>query len=352
MGPRILYLSQMELPSKSAHSIQILKTCAALSHLGLKVVLVVERGILTPKQVQELYGVMPSKDGFSVVESRRTTASLLRLCGVFLPHIPWNRPPATILYTRSQRWARLAIRTRPLHRLPVVFETHRKAGIFKNDPETGREEPLERRKRVEWIFRRADGVVCAAGATHRGLLAQGVRSLHLWYGWTHTGFWSRGPLFSLAYAGTKDLDLVLDAFGRIPQVKLTVYGVPGEMADRLSPPPNVELEGFLPHAALLERLGGHGGFIATNEGIKLADYLSFGGLVFAPDLPSVREVLKDGAFYFRFGDAASLAMSIQGALASPRLCQLASRRLVKRGAEFAWPGKGKRLRDFLFSLLP
>jgi len=340
MTSYLVYLTQMELPSTKAHSIQILKTCAALTHFGIPVKLVVKKGTLSVGEIEQTYGVDPVPSLLSVIESRRSLATLLSLRG-----------GKTVFYTRSQRWARLAIRTRPLHRVPVVFETHRKAGIFKNDPETGIWEPRDRRERIEWIFRRADGVVCAVEATYRWLKSQGIRSLHLWYGWTHEGLFASGPPTSLAYAGTKNLSLLLEAFGYMPWAKLTVYGVPKELRKSLSVPSNVELKGFLPHVELLAEITKHGGFVATNEGIKLADYLSVGGLVFPPDLPSVREILGGGAIYFRFGNADFVADSIKMAVSYPRMCRFIFLNAQERRGEFLWPEKGMSLAGFICSIL-
>ncbi len=337
MEPRVVYLTQMEVPTKKAHGVQILKTCAALTRFGIQVVLVVEKGVLSAAEVERDYGVAPEPSLFSVVEGRRSLATLLSFGG-----------RGTVFYTRSQRWARLAIRTRPLHGVPLIFETHRKAGVFKNDPETGLGEPLERRRRVEWVFQRADGVVCAVEATQKWLKGLGVSSHHLWYGWTHRLSSSGAPL-SLAYAGTKDLEVVLEALRLLPWVRLTVYGVPPHLASSLPPPENVEYKGFLPHARLLRELQRHGGFIATNEGIKLADYLSLGGVIFAPDLPSVREILGEGAVYYRFWDASSLASSIGYAVSSARVCRIVSLWARERRKAFSWPEKGEVLLEFIRS---
>jgi len=341
MQQRLVYLTQMELPSRSAHSIQILKTCAALSHYGFKVILVVEKGGITPEEVQKAYGVEPVPERFSVVEADRQWRTLLRFQG-----------RETLFYTRSQRWARLAIRTRPLHRVPVVFETHRKAGIFKNDPETGIHEPLERRKRIEWIFRHADGVVCAVEDTYKGLRLRGINALHLWYAFTHTKMECQSSPLSFAYAGTKDLEVVFKAFSRLPWVQLTVYGASDRLRAGVSPPPNVALQGFYPHSELLNRLRSHGGFVATNEGIKLADYLSLDGLIVAPDLPSVREVLGRGAVYFRFGDPDAMANAISSAITSPRAGCLLLRVAGEKREGFLWPEKVGRLVEFLKGIPP
>ncbi len=339
MPPRLVYLTQMELPSKSAHPIQIIKTCAALTHYGFQVTLVVEGGGITPEEIRESYGVEPVAERFSVLKAGRDWRTLLRLAEV-----------ETLFYTRSQRWARLAIRTRPLHRVPLIFETHRKAGIFKNDPETGIDEPLERRKRIERVFRKAEGVVCAVEATQKRLASQGVRSLYLWYGWTHAGFDAKGSPFSLAYAGTKDLEVVMEAMKLLPEFSLTVYGASQGIRDRFFAA-NVAFEGFLPHARLLERLRAHGGFIATNEGIKLADYLSLGGPIFAPNLPSVREILGRGGTYYRFKDPSSLARAVRETLLSPEQQAILSRFLAEKRECFAWPRKAEVLKRFLLDFL-
>lgn len=335
---RVVYLSQMEVPSRKAHSIQIFKTCAALSQLGVQVVLVVAKGRLSPQEIEETYGVSPRGANFSMVEAKRDWRLLLSLRG-----------ERTVFYTRSQRWARLAINTKPLHRRPIVFETHRKAGVFKNDPETGISEPLERRKRIEWIFNRADGVVCAVEETHRRLLSLGVSSLHLWYGWTHRGFEARGEGLSLAYAGTKDLGVVMGAMGLLPGLRLTVFGGGEEDKNRFRAH-NVEFADFLPHRKLLEKLRDYSGFIATNEGIKLADYLTLRGVIFAPDLPSVREILGTGAVYYNFGSSESLAFALK-ALFSQRYRVVLCGHTVAKMDEYLWPEKGRRLKGFLLGFV-
>jgi hypothetical protein len=118
---RITYLHSAPVPSRSANSIQVMRTCDTLTSLGHDVTLVAIDGCptVTDEQVHAQYGTQSfslrrTADGARFGPLRRYVRSL--------DHVLWaRRSRADVLYGRDP--ITLALATRLLRR-PAVLELH------------------------------------------------------------------------------------------------------------------------------------------------------------------------------------------------------------------------------------
>ncbi len=332
---KLVYFTFMELPSNRAHSIQIIKTCTALTHWDVQVDLVVSKLEEDPRDLWLRYGVAPLDGMMGIVSLKGKMGALSLLMS-----------GNTVAYTRSTRWARFLLDFQWIHGAPVVFETHRKSLFHKRDPETGEGRAREdERERLRSIFRRVSGVVCAHGSTWSSLRAMGTKSLLLWYGWTHEVSRAQGPPWKVGYASYKDQPILLRALEEVPGLELHIFG--GQEEIRKVGKSTLVVHPYMPHAKLMEELVKVGVMVSLDEGLKLADYLSLGGAIVAPDLPSTREILGKEACYFSYGSPLSLAKAFVRIKESPWLFSRLKENALSRSRLYLWPWKAGRLKAFL-----
>jgi len=327
----------MDLPSPKAHALQIMETCSALGHVGVQVYLVVSSLRGASNEVWERYGVTPPPEAVEILPLKEKRKSLHLLLSA----------QSSVAYTRSVRWARFLLDTSWLHGTPVVFETHRKSLYHKRDLETGLGRAGSKEMaRLDDIFHRSWGVVCAHGTTWAKLKSRGVNCLCLWYGWTHEGYASHGPPWKVGYAGYKEVNFLAEAIRQVPGLELHVFGSPqpGEKAAGKS---RVVFHPFMPHRELIKALAQTGVMVSLDEGLKIADYLSLGGAIVVPDLPSTREILGKGAVYFSFGSSESLADVLREIKEAPRFFEALKRAAARRRVLYLWPHKALELKTFL-----
>ncbi len=337
---RVVYLTFMDLPSTKAHALQIVETCTALTHWGVRVDLVVAGLKEDPKNLWEQYGVAPVDGMMRLIPLRRKVNVIPLLSG-----------KNVVAYTRSTRWARFLSDFQWLHKTPVVFETHRKSLYHRRDTETGAS--LARTteiKRLEEVFNRVQGVICAHGTTWALLRSRGIKSLLLWYGWTHPISKSQGPPWKIGYASAKEDPLLLEAIKDLPGLELNIFGS-SKKGENMVGSAYVKTHPFTPHARLMGKLAEMGIMVSLDEGIKLADYLSLGGAIVAPDLPSTREILGKAACYFTFGSSSSLALALKRIKESPQLFSRLKKEAFRRSSAYSWPQKAERINPFLEEIL-
>ena len=334
----------MDLLSRRAHVIQIVKTVASLSFLGLKVKLIVKKAGRNPEYALEDIGIQRGTENLEIVEYKRDKLPLLLA-------------EKAVFYTRSITWARKLLRLKVIHRNPVVFETHRKLVYYKNDPETGITKGLKSKGILDYIYSKADGVVCACKRTHEELERRGINAIHLWYGWTHRmgRNISTSQGIDMGYIGfKKELYTIVEALKNIPfKFRFHTFGgreaeieefrnkIDAGIRDRLI------FHGFIKHKDLYSRAKICGTMIAANEGIKLADYLTIASAIIAPDLPSVRDILGDSACYFKFNDLDSMREAITQVVADSAFYLSLRRKSAGLRAKYMWPHKGMELLKFI-----
>ena len=353
----ICFLHPFRLPSVSAHSIQILQTCLALAEAGARVCLQVKRPPGAPPLDEAAalasYGLQPHP----------------RL------HIEWLPTAHNGIAGLAARWhirrahrdvvfyarhLRLAVTAAHARRGPVIVEAHNL------EPDTGRAVAL------------ADGIVCITAALQARIreafapvsplivIPDGVdlsrfRPLH-----------GDGPP-RLLYTGQlmewKGVDVLLRALAQLPGMSaLIVGGQPGPdprrdalsaLATDVGVAHRVAWIGHVPphEVAALVRPGDigvvptrarHGEEFSASP-LKLFEYMALSLPIVATDLPSLRDVIRDGdnGVLFRDGDAHALADAVRRLLADPtRRAAMAAQALHDAGG-YSWAARAARILAFI-----
>lgn len=338
--PGLIYFQPMAFPTSKTTTIQIARTVGALSR-DTEVLFVVESltaglGEIRPA-VRHWYGVEWSERVTTLAVSRRRCRG---------PAFPWTlrrilaaAPAGAPFYTRSLPLAARLLRYRFLHRRKVFFESHKKQGYLREDPVVDSpyasirqafEAAGDARPLIQRVYRRADAVFFL----HRHSLeaARRDRSVRageqLWYGLRHGPPPPPPPATGASFVFCGDIhphkliDLLLDALDLVlTDARITVYG--GDTAQiaawraKVAGRPCAARIAFhprLPHTELQQALRRHRFGIATQEGVKVVDYLENGVTPVIPDIPSYREVLDERhAVFFAPDDPASLAHALDHA---------------------------------------
>jgi glycosyltransferase involved in cell wall biosynthesis len=222
---------------------------------------------------------------------------------------------------------------------------------------------------VDTGYRRADGVVCLVGRTRR-ILAEAypaTPTVLLWHSTepdpaltydpaAREGIYYVGNLY-----GYYQPDVLIEALGQLPGQNLYLVGG-NEEADVARVRAGAERAGltervhFLGHVAptqLAEFYRRARVVVSLFAGQKLAEYLSRGLPIVAPDLPIFPEVLRDGqtCLLFAPGDAGSLASALRRVIEDPGLaCRLAANALAE-ARRHTRPERARRLIEFLEGLV-
>jgi len=79
--------------------------------------------------------------------------------------------------------------------------------------------------------------------------------------------------------------------------------------------------------------------------LKLFEYMAAGRPIVASDLPSIREILRDGenALLVEPGNASALAAAIQRILADPELAAALARAALDQVPAYSWERRAQRL---------
>jgi len=353
----ICFLHPFRLPSVSAHSIQILQTCLALAEAGARVCLQVKRPPGTPPRGEAAalacYGAQPHPRLH--IEWLPTTHN-----GIAGLAARWHirRTHRNVVF--YARHLRLAVTAAHAHRGPVIVEAHNL------EPDTGRAVAL------------ADGIVCITAALQARLreaftpvapmvvIPDGVDLSRF------TPLRGDGPP-RLLYTGQlmewKGVDVFLRALAQLPGLPaLIVGGQPGPdprrdalraLATEIGVANRVVWAGHVaPHAvAALVRPGDigvvptrarHGEEFSASP-LKLFEYMARGLPIVVADLPSLRDVVRDGenGVLFRDGDPYALADAVHRLLVDPtRRAALAAQALRDAGS-YSWAARAARILAFI-----
>ncbi len=366
---KILYPVPEFLPGKSARFIQILSTCRALAVAGCQVSLCAGmRPGVDPMAVFRAYGLDIPR-GLSVVR-------LPVLRGALSWHVPFHfsfllkaaKEPG-VLFVRYLKLANFLLRNRWVHQRPVVFEAHE---IFhKTTEKPGRAPAL---KAMEaYVYRQADAVIAITGSLADeiaglfgrkvdGVIPDGVAPEFL-------EIRRRGPGSFLLYTGQlfpwKGVEVFIRALPDLPGERAVIVGGAGEALDRMKRlaaeigvAGRVEFAGTVPHAQVKEFLcearvavlpNLPGGVSRFTSPLKLFEYMAAALPVVASDLPSLREVLRDGenAILVPPGDPAALAAGIRRVLADEALALRIAANARGDAAGYTWENRARRIRDVL-----
>ncbi|HZO25937.1 MAG TPA: glycosyltransferase family 4 protein, partial [Chloroflexota bacterium] len=292
----------------------------------------------------------------------------------------------TAIVTRDPRLTWTFLRTRPLHRRPVVYEVHE---IFSTrarenqslDPAEIRGVADRTRALEAGVFEQADlllpltqacaeilqeayrvppekiAVVPDATTPPVGLLpARDAGSRTVVYA---------GQLYPW-----KGVDTLLRATALLPEARLVVLGGRGSPDDPdlvacrqvvcdLGISDRVDFRGFVPHGEVRATIAGAGAAVLPlpdnlmaryfTSPLKLFDYMAAGVPIVASDLPTVREVLADGdnALLVAPGDPDGLAAAIRRLLVNPGLADRLRRTAFDQVNAYTWDARAARILEAL-----
>jgi glycosyltransferase involved in cell wall biosynthesis len=382
----ILYLADIRFPLERANGIQTMQTCWALAARGHRVALLVRPDTAAvPRDPYAFHGLPLIAD--LVIERTRVAGPpaarrlmyLARACARAA-----GRHRADAVLTRDLGVASVLLRLPRGVRPPVVYESHGFA------PEVGRELPglvtgapaassaklsrLARRERRVW--RLADGYVTITETLRAELAARfGPRGPHavipdgvrLPRDRRFTPAPVRQPP-TVAYAGHlypwKGVEVVLHALAGLTDIRgLIIGGHPAEpdlgrlerLAAGLGLGDRVTFTGPVEPAGVAARLLDVDVLVLPNTAtsmsarytspLKLFEYLAAGKPIVASDLPSLREVLRDGetAVLVPPGDAPALGQGIRRVVSDPDLAARLARAAFDAAADYSWDRRAARL---------
>ena len=330
---RILYLADIRFPIERANGIQTMETAYALASLGHDVELGVRPDTQSPPRDPFQFYALPRADRLRFARAPVTGPYALRR----LHYLAWavlraRRRAADVIFTRDLGVARAILRVPRVGRPAVVYESHGYAPVFAatidelvigtRPASASKLRRLERRERSVWT--RAEGYIATTQVLVDELSRQwGVRS-----NVTVVPNGVRLPASRefpvppppgrpiAAYAGHlypwKGSDVFLQALAELKAVRgLVIGGHPREadwtrvhrLAERLGIADRVTFAGFVPAPEVLERLAAASIVVVPTTGtasarftspLKLFEYMASGRPIVATDLPSIREIIRDG----------------------------------------------------------
>ena len=389
---QIIYAANIRFPMERANSIQITHTCAALARAGVKVRLVVRRTCDLPtKQCLSFYGLTPHPNlivhRLPVLNTHWSLALWNR--SYTLATLAWLLTAARLsqpdlILLRDLSLARILLKYKGLFDLPVVYESHEISHVIYRNLHTHlpdcpqlAPEYIERIERSErYVYQHADAVVTITHA-----LADAVEQT-----FGRRAMVSVVPdaaacpsepteaqdigrrLDSIYYIGQlypwKGVDTLVRAMPRLASRRLVIVGGLPYESDRtrleslsrdLGVADRVTFTGFVPPAQVREHLSRAAVAVLPlpdnpmarrfTSPLKLFEYMAAGVPIVASDLPSLREVLRDGenALLVAPGDPEALARGIDRLLSDRALSARLADQARKDVAAYTWPRRAQSL---------
>jgi glycosyltransferase involved in cell wall biosynthesis len=369
--PRLLYLSNGNIPSRWAHTVQTLKTCEALAELVPAAELVIAESLrdrIAPRfDLWQWYGIsrpfpvtrLPlwlwrRSPLFESVRERRFSWIAPRYAA---------RARAALVWTRSYPIADACA----ARGIPLIFERHspspemwaprlRRLGAapalrgFVTNAESLRAAHVEAGIPDAKLAAFANGVAPQLLAVQRGDAAAARRSLGLATG-------DRIALYAGSLSEEKGLATLLAAARALPNVRFEVLG--GSEADvarwRERASGNVSLRGFVANAQLASWFAAADVGLFPNSArdpiasstspLKVLEYVAASLPVVASAIPAVTHWLRDGetAFLCAPDDGAALAAAILRALSDPATAAAGATRARAEAAPFTWRERTRRI---------
>ena len=390
---RILYLADIRFPLERANGIQSMETCHALARRGHAVTLIVRPDThVPPRDPYAFYGV-PRIPALTIelapsapVASARRAAYVSYAIGRAIGHARQD-----LIFTRDLGVAALVLRLPRGARTPLVYEAHGIAAdvarslpaLLTNAPAAAPSKLRRLERRDARVWQGADGYVTitaglATELTRRfggreriAVIPDGVRippAAHATEPRDEPADGDRERLYTVGYAGHlypwKGVELIIEAVTALQDTRaLIVGGHEGEsdlqrlrdFAKSIDCASRVEFTGAVPPPDVATQLRRADVLVLPNPAsaistsftspLKLFEYMAAGKPIVASDLPSIREVLRDGenALLVPAGNPAALTAAIRqlkedGALAARLGAQAAVDVL-----EYTWDRRAERL---------
>jgi len=395
MTPRPFVIpADVRFPLERANGVQVVKMAAALARSGTPTTLVVRQSDPRPSsEILARYGLEP-EEGLEIrrlgVLHRRGSYVVPRISFMLrAAALSWVRSfRGAVVYTRDLQLADLLLRLRPG---PLIYEAHavealmygERGALYGTDegPSPRKAARLEARERRVWT--RAAGVVATtAGIRDSFAQSHGDRD--------HTqvipngcdppdssefpGLAGRAPARVL-YAGQlypwKGVDVLVEAMTRVPDARLVILGgFEGEtdmarvrsLVEARGLAPRTDMLGTVPQARVAEELKAASvvavPFLRScmterhTSPIKAFEAMAAGRPIVASDLPSSREILRDGdnALLVPPGDVLALAGAISRLLADTELALRLARSAFAQAPRYSWDSRTQQLRQLVEEL--
>lgn len=368
-----------------------METCHALAERGHRVDLVVKADTQQPARDPFTYYALTPNDRLVIERAPVSGPQFARRMGylAFAIGRAMGRARADVIMTRDLGVAALLCAMPRGLRAPVVYESHGYApdvaaalpGLVATaqTPGAGKLARLERREAQVW--RDAEGYVTITAGLAQELSARhGTRSnVVVIPDGVRLGVNRDTQLFrrdraeelnvpTVAYAGHlyawKGVDVLLEAIAQVPNVHgLIVGGHEAEpdlarvkaLAARLGIDSRVTFTGLVEPSRVPELLTRATVLVLPNPAsaistrytspLKLFEYLAAGRAIVASDLPSIREIVRDGveALLVTPGDATALAAGITRVLDDPALAASLARAAADLAPQYSWQRRAEHL---------
>ena len=375
---KLVYLADIRFPMERANGIQTIETCHALARRGVEVDLVVRRtDARTDAECLAYCGLEPHPS----LRLRRVRAR--GRLGFLLHAVPLMiaSEAGDVLYTRDLILADLATK---LADAAVVYEAHTVATVFVEErgrmyedgaPPTPRKlARLDARERR--VFQSATGIVTITAAlldaleTRHGAAANALIASDGCH--VNDTMPPSSPGSKVMYVGQlypwKGVDVLVRAMQDVPRGELTVVGglAPEPDLERVKrlaaelgleervhfrgfvPPPELDAEKRQASVFVIPNLDSMTARLFTSP-LKLFEAMACGRPIVASDLPSICEVLEDGANALLAppGDAKALAGAITKLLSEPELAQRLASRAFEDVKAYSWDRRAEHIEKFL-----
>jgi len=386
----IVILADIRFPLERANGVQILKTAAALARGGSRVRLVVRRSDPRPTaDVLALFGLEPHP-GLDVrrlgVLHRRGSFVLPRasfLARAAAAGLAARRRGSTV-FTRDLQLADLLLRV-PV-RGAVVYEAHaveslmylERGALYGTSEAADAGKAARIARREERVWRKASGFVATtagireAFAERHGARA-GVRVIpngcDVPPSRAFPGLAADTPPRVL-YAGQlypwKGVDVLVEAMAAVPPARLVILGgIEGEadtrrirgLVDKHGLVGRTEMPGLVPQPRVADELRRAAVVVVPflragmterhTSPLKIFEAMAAGRPIVASDLPSSREVLRNGenALLVPPGDASALAAALRRVLSEDGLARRLAGAAWDEAPRYSWDARARALHE-------
>ena len=387
---RLLFLADIRFPLESANGVQTMETCAAMARRGHKINLGVRPDTKSPPRDPFAYYGFPPLSGLKIRRAPALGTMWLRRVQYLVQVLVWifEFRRGGVVFTRDLGVASLILQFPRKLRPPLIYESH----CFSPTEAAQRSQALSTARVVSprkqrRLMRREGRVWCGADGyivTTTGNLAELERRFgkRLRVAVIPNGtrlqpdrkFETLHPIppLCVVYAGHlypwKGVDVLLQALVKLEGVNATIIG--GDAAEpdfqRLQDTSRsiglgsrVEFVGMVEPSRVSGLLAKGDVLVLPNVGaeptvnhtspLKLFEYMAAGKPIVASNLPSIREVLRDGenAVLVEPGNPTALTSGLRRVLEDRKLAERIASRAFDEVAEYSWDCRAERVEALL-----
>ena len=387
---RLLFLADIRFPLERANGVQTMETCAAMARRGHKINLGVRPDTKSPPRDPFAYYGFPPLSGLKIRRAPALGTMWLRRVQYLVQVLVWifEFRRGGVVFTRDLGVASLILQFPRRLRPPLIYESH----CFSPTEAAQRSQALSTARVVSprkqrRLMRREGRVWCGADGyivTTTGNLAELERRFgkRLRVAVIPNGtrlqpdrkFETLHPIppLCVVYAGHlypwKGVDVLLQALVKLEGVNATIIG--GDAAEpdfqRLQDTSRsiglgsrVEFVGMVEPSRVSGLLAKGDVLVLPNVGadptvnhtspLKLFEYMAAGKPIVASNLPSIREVLRDGenAVLVEPGNPTALTSGLRRVLEDRKLAERIASRAFDEVAEYSWDCRAERVEALL-----